>query len=72
MSTTTLTTVLGMLQAAGIAIVNFVMTAPADETGSRWTSPMFYVGMTVAALVAVKAYYTKGIETPAAATPPKV
>jgi predicted membrane channel-forming protein YqfA (hemolysin III family) len=69
MSSTTLTTVLGILQAAGIAIIDFVMTAPESPDGSRWTSPMFYVGLVVAALMAVKAYYTKGID--AVPAPPK-
>jgi len=65
MQTDTLTTWLGVLQAVGVAIVNFVVTAPAADAadGSRWTNPMFWVGMIVAALMAVKAYYTKGIET---------
>ena len=67
MKTDTLTTWLGLLQAVGIAIVDVVMTAPAEPDGTRWTNPMFWVGIIVAALMAVKAYYTKGIETPAPA-----
>lgn len=63
MSTTTLTTWLGALQAVGLAVIDFVLTAPAEPDGSRWTNPMFYLGLIVAALMAGKAYYTKGIET---------
>jgi predicted membrane channel-forming protein YqfA (hemolysin III family) len=63
MNKDTLTTILGVVQAAGVTIVSYVTTAPPDETGSRWTNPLFYLGLGVAVLVAVKAYFTKGIET---------
>ena len=66
MSKDTLTTILGVVQAAGVAVVSFLATAPADETGSRWTNPVFWLGLGVAVMVAVKGYFTKGTDdTPA-------
>ena len=65
MKTDTLTTWLGLLQAVGVAVMDFVLSTPSSPDESRWTNPMFWVGIIVAALMAVKAYYTKGIETPA-------
>ena len=70
MKTDTLTTILGLLQAVGVAVVDFVVTAPSEPDGSRWTNPMFWVGAIVASLMAVKAYYTKGIEAPAPVVKP--
>jgi hypothetical protein len=65
MKTDTLTTWLGLLQAVAVEVVNFVMTAPTPEDGgSRFTNPIFWVGTIAAALMAIKAYYTRGIETP--------
>lgn len=63
MNKDTLTTLLGIGQAAVVAVIDFLGTAPADETGSRWTNPVFWLGLGAAVFIAVKAYYTKGIET---------
>jgi len=57
---------LGVAQAVGIAIVDFYTTANADGS-VNWTSPIFWVGLAVAALVAVKAYFTNKPDAP---TPP--
>jgi hypothetical protein len=62
MKTDTLTTLLGVLQAIGVAVLDFVMTSPTEADGSRLANPMFWVGIIVAALMAAKAYYTKGID----------
>lgn len=70
MKTDTLTTLLGVLQAIGVAVLDFVMTSPTEADGSRWTNPMFWVGIIVAALMAVKAYYTKGIDAAATTVKP--
>ena len=70
MSTTTLTTWLGAIQAAVLAVINFALTEPADPNATRWTNPIFWLGMVGAAVIAVKAYYTKGIDTVAGGTPP--
>ena len=63
MSTDALTTYLGLAQSIGIAAVTFYTTASSDGTLSL-TSPMFWVGMTVAILVAVKAYFTNKAALP--------
>lgn len=62
MNTDKLTNWLGLAQAIGVALVTAYSTASTDGLG--WDSPMFYVGMAVAALVAVKAYYTNKPSTP--------
>lgn len=62
MNKDTLTTILGIGQAAVVAVIDFMATTPADESGTRWTNPVFYLGLAVAVFVAVKAYYTKGVE----------
>jgi predicted membrane channel-forming protein YqfA (hemolysin III family) len=69
MNTDKLTSWLGLAQAIGVAAVTFYTTENADGS-IDWTSPMFYVGLGVSVLVAVKAYFTKGTESPVDA--PKV
>ena len=65
MSTTSLTTILGLLQAVGTALFTAFMTATQEGTVD-WASPTFWFGMGVAAIMAIKGYYTKGIDpTPA-------
>ena len=48
---------LGLAQAIGVAIVDFYGTANADGSVG-WSNPIFYVGMVIAVLVAVKAFFT--------------
>lgn len=62
MNKDTLTTILGMAQGVAVAIIDYIGTTP-DTDGTRWTNPIFYLGLGVAVLVAVKAYFTKGVET---------
>ncbi len=52
----------GLAQAVGIAIVDFYSTANVDGS-VNWASPIFWVGLAVAVLVAVKAYYTNKPDT---------
>lgn len=59
MDTTKMTSWLGLAQAVGIAVVDFYTTANADGS-VNWSSPIFWVGLIVAVLVAVKAYFTQG------------
>jgi predicted membrane channel-forming protein YqfA (hemolysin III family) len=61
--TTTTVTWLGIAQAAGMAIFAYYTTENADGS-IDWTDPMFYIGMGVAALMAVKAYMTQGTPAP--------
>lgn len=57
MNTDKITNWLGLAQGVAIAVVDFYTTSNADGS-VNWSSPIFYVGLVVAALVAVKAYYT--------------
>lgn len=57
MNTDKATNWLGLAQAIGVAVVDFYATANADGSVG-WTNPIFYVGMVIAILVAVKAWYT--------------
>lgn len=59
MSTDSLTTYLGLAQAIGVAAVTFYSTA--DDGNLNLKSPMFWVGMAVTILVAVKAYFTNKV-----------
>lgn len=65
MNTDKVTNWLGLAQAIGIAVVDFYATANADGSAG-WTNPMFYIGMVIAALVAVKAWYTNKPSAPSA------
>lgn len=72
MSTDSLTTYLGLAQAVGTAAVTFYTTASADGTVSL-TNPLFWLGMAVAVLMAVKGYFTNKAALPTTPpAPPKV
>jgi hypothetical protein len=68
MNTTTLTTVLGLGQAVGAAIIDFFAHTSMD--GGAMKQPTFWIGLIVASLMGVKAYYTQG--TAPATDAPKV
>lgn len=65
MDTNKVTSWLGLAQAIGVAAVTFYTTAQ-DGGAIDWASPMFYIGLAVAVLVAVKAYYTNKPSAPSA------
>ena len=65
MNTDKITNWLGVGQAIAIAVVDFYTTSNADGS-IAWSSPIFWVGLIVAALVAVKAYYTNKPSVPSA------
>ena len=67
MNTDKLTTLLGLAQAIGVAAVTFYTTS--EEGALSLKSPMFWVGMSVAILVAVKAYFTNKASAAAAVKP---
>ena len=67
MNKDTLTTVLGIGQAAAVAIGTYIGTAM-DDGSINYKSPVFWLGLVVAAFMGVKGYYTKGTDTPT--TPP--
>ena len=54
---------LGLAQAIGIAAIDFYTTANADGS-VNWKNPVFWIGMLVAVLVAVKAFYTNKPDEP--------
>jgi len=54
---------LGLAQAIGVAIADFYLTANADGS-VNWANPVFWVGLAIAALIAVKAYFTNKPDVP--------
>ena len=66
MSSTTMTTVMGIVMAAGTAVVDFV--AHNTMEGGAMKQPTFWLGLIVAAAMGVKGYFTQGIAQPP--TPP--
>ena len=65
MNTDTVTSWLGLAQAIGAAALTFYMTSQ-DDGSFGWTNPMFWVGFSVAVLMAVKGYYTNKPSVPSA------
>ena len=59
MNSTTLTTVLGLGQSTCTAVVDYLLHSPME--GGAIKQPTFWIGLVVAALMGVKAYYTQGI-----------
>lgn len=60
MSTTTLTTLIGLGKAMLAAVITAIMTAT-DEGTLNFKSPIFWMGIIFAAFEAAKGYYTQGI-----------
>lgn len=60
MDSTKLTTVLGMVQAIGVAVVDFI--SHTNMEGGVWSQPTFYIGLVIAAAMGLKGFYTKGID----------
>src|SRR5271165_6314462 len=56
MSTTTLTTVLGMVMAGGMALATYL------QTGGNPKDPLYWIGLIIAVATALKGYYTQGIQ----------
>lgn len=70
MSTTTWTTILGITQAIGVAVVDYVTHTTME--GGALKQPTFWIGLVIAAAMGLKGYITKGIETPKAEAPAEV
>ena len=62
MTTTTWTTILGITQAIGVAVVDYVTHTTME--GGALKQPTFWIGLVIAAAMGLKGYITKGIETP--------
>jgi len=70
MTTTTWTTILGITQAIGVAVVDYVTHT--NMEGGALKQPTFWVGLVIAAAMGLKGYITKGIETPKPEAPAEV
>ncbi len=58
MNSTTLTTVLGIVQSVGTAVVDYFVHTNMD--GGAMKQPTFWIGLLIAAAMGLKAYYTQG------------
>lgn len=63
MNSTSLTTIFGLISAAGVAAASYLSTNSMD--GGATKQPTFWLGLVVAVALGLKGYYTQG-------TPPKV
>jgi len=61
-TTTTWTTILGITQAVGVAVVDYITHTTME--GGALKQPTFWVGLVIAAAMGLKGYITKGIDTP--------
>ena len=59
-------TVLGMLEGAGVGIIDYFAHLGPD--GVNYKAPTFWVGMAIAVSRGVKGYYAAGVQAP---EPPK-
>lgn len=64
MNSTTMTTILGQVQAIGAAVLDYLMHTSME--GGALKQPTFWIGLVIAAVMGLKAYYTQGIHVPAA------
>lgn len=60
MTTTTWTTILGITQAVGVAVVDYITHTTME--GGALKQPTFWVGLVIAAAMGLKGYITKGID----------
>jgi hypothetical protein len=58
MSSTTWTTILGIVQAVGVSLVDFF--AHTNMEGGAFQQPTFWIGLIIAAAMGVKGYFTQG------------
>ena len=68
MNKDTLTTILGVGQAAAVAAGTYLGTAM-DDGSVNYKSPVFWLGIIAAVVMGVKGYYTKGTDTLAVKAP---
>lgn len=62
MTSTTWTTILGVVQAVAVATVDYVTHT--NMEGGALKQPTFWIGLVIAAAMGLKGYLTKGIEAP--------
>jgi hypothetical protein len=58
MTSTTLTTILGQVQAVGTGVVDYAVHTPME--GGALKQPTFWLGLIIAICMSLKAYYTQG------------
>ena len=67
MNPTKWTTILGLVQAVGVAIADYLAHNPTE--GGALKQPTFWVGIVIAAAMGVKGFLTQGIELKPATKP---
>lgn len=60
MNTTKLTTVIGIGQAIGVAVVDYLTHT--NMEGGALKQPTFWIGLAIAAAMGLKGYFTQGID----------
>ena len=58
MNSTTATTILSLIQAAGVSVVDFLAHTTMD--GGALKQPTFWIGLVIAAAMGIKGYLTQG------------
>lgn len=61
MNSTRMTTILGIVQAVGVSIVDFITHT--NMEGGALKQPTFWVGLVIAAAMGLKGYLTQGVES---------
>lgn len=59
MNTTKWTTILGIVQAVGVSVVDYFTHTNMD--GGAMAQPTFWIGLVIAASMGLKGYFTQGI-----------
>lgn len=69
MNSTLMTTILGLVQAIGAAVLDYLMHNPME--GGAMKQPTFWIGLIIAAAMGLKGYYTQGVHQPASQPAPQ-
>ncbi len=60
MNTTRWTTILGIVQAVGVSLVDYFTHTNMD--GGAMAQPTFWIGLVIAGAMGLKGYFTQGVE----------
>jgi len=60
MNSTRLTTVLGVVQAVGVAVADYLTHT--NMEGGALKQPTFWIGLAIAGAMGLKGYFTQGID----------
>lgn len=69
MNTTRFTTILGIGQAIGVAVADYLTHTTME--GGALKQPTFWIGLAIAAAMGLKGYFTQGIDVKKAEEKPK-